>query len=297
MFVQLGFIILLGQQPDQCYDAVTPNDMSSSTICAFTGAFVAFGLMTSVTWIMVRAIYMHLLICWTVNPNRYLNWGANIIAWALVVIFTTAVHIPVCRFGSGDTVTSTLAAPFRHFEVGCSLSGRSHWCCSSFVYCAKVYITFSLISKNVSSQNSTTPSTSTTNSKLARARAARSTALHVTAALGLHWRFLAIIAFSMMTTVIVCTIFSIADAHAEHMPFGNVDPLQVQKYQPKNSSLNCTTDELTSPFRQPEANVMAAFFVLGFFSIEILTLLWRNEIITGWMDVAKGCRGGEAGEG
>lgn len=37
MLLELGFIIPLARQPQQCYNAITPNDMYSSTTCAFSG--------------------------------------------------------------------------------------------------------------------------------------------------------------------------------------------------------------------------------------------------------------------
>ena len=48
--LELGFIIPLAAQPDQCYNGITPNDMFSSNVCAVSGAFAAFGGMALVTW-------------------------------------------------------------------------------------------------------------------------------------------------------------------------------------------------------------------------------------------------------
>jgi hypothetical protein len=48
--LELGFIIPLAAQPDQCYDGITPNDMFSSPVCAVSGAFAVFGGMGLVTW-------------------------------------------------------------------------------------------------------------------------------------------------------------------------------------------------------------------------------------------------------
>lgn len=48
--LELGFIIPLAIQPDQCHNAITPNDMYTSTPCAVSGAFAVFGLMSLVTW-------------------------------------------------------------------------------------------------------------------------------------------------------------------------------------------------------------------------------------------------------
>lgn len=48
--MQLGFIIPLAANPDQCYDAITPNDMYSDLTCAFSGAILLFGGFAATTW-------------------------------------------------------------------------------------------------------------------------------------------------------------------------------------------------------------------------------------------------------
>ena len=48
--MQLGFIIPLAANPEQCHDAITPNDMYSDLTCAFSGAFLLFGGFAATTW-------------------------------------------------------------------------------------------------------------------------------------------------------------------------------------------------------------------------------------------------------
>lgn len=47
---QLGFVIPLGAQPEQCYNEITPNDMYSSLTCAFSGAFLIAGGLSMGVW-------------------------------------------------------------------------------------------------------------------------------------------------------------------------------------------------------------------------------------------------------
>lgn len=47
---KLGFIIPLGSQPDQCHDAITPNDMYSDITCAFSGACLLVGGFAAISW-------------------------------------------------------------------------------------------------------------------------------------------------------------------------------------------------------------------------------------------------------
>ena len=51
---KLGFIIPLGANPNQCFNAITPNDMYSSKTCALSGAFVLGGGWCAVMWVLER---------------------------------------------------------------------------------------------------------------------------------------------------------------------------------------------------------------------------------------------------
>jgi hypothetical protein len=63
IMMELGFTIPFASQPEQCYDAITPNDMYTSLTCAFSGAFLISGGLSMATWIFIRALSMHLQIC------------------------------------------------------------------------------------------------------------------------------------------------------------------------------------------------------------------------------------------
>lgn len=52
LFLNLGFIVPLGAQPKQCYNAITPNDMYSSKTCAWSGAFIVAGGLSGAVWSM-----------------------------------------------------------------------------------------------------------------------------------------------------------------------------------------------------------------------------------------------------
>jgi hypothetical protein len=62
----LGFVIPLGAKPEQCANAITPNGMESSTTCALSGAFLLAGGWCGIMWVFMRALALHLQICWQV---------------------------------------------------------------------------------------------------------------------------------------------------------------------------------------------------------------------------------------
>jgi uncharacterized BrkB/YihY/UPF0761 family membrane protein len=100
---QLGFVIPLGGQPDQCYDEITPNDMYSNLTCAFSGAFLISGGMSMAVWIFIRALSMHLQICWDVTPGKKFFYWAQGLGWSVAAtFFTITITITGVSFRFGD---------------------------------------------------------------------------------------------------------------------------------------------------------------------------------------------------
>jgi uncharacterized BrkB/YihY/UPF0761 family membrane protein len=103
MFMALGFVIPFGAQPEQCYDEITPNDMYSSLTCAFSGAFLISGGLSIAVWIFIRALSMHLQICWDVTPGRKFFYWAQGLGWTVAAaFFTTTITITGVSFRFGD---------------------------------------------------------------------------------------------------------------------------------------------------------------------------------------------------
>lgn len=66
----MGFIIPLAAKPQQCADAITPNDMGSSRVCGLSGAFLIAGGWGAVLWVFLRALSLHVQICWQVAVGK-----------------------------------------------------------------------------------------------------------------------------------------------------------------------------------------------------------------------------------
>ena len=99
-------------KPDQCFNDITPNDMSSNGSCAASGAFLLFGGWAVVFWVFLRALSLHLQICWEVIPgNTYFyaslvsGWGIPAIGLALTMSLTGVSY----RFGDVCHVNHKLA--------------------------------------------------------------------------------------------------------------------------------------------------------------------------------------------
>jgi len=103
ILVDLGFIVTLGSQPDQCYNPITPNDMHTSAPCAWSGAFVIAGGLASVFWVFIRALSMHIQICWDITPGRKFFYYSQVIGWvipAALMAATIVVGGVSFRFGA-----------------------------------------------------------------------------------------------------------------------------------------------------------------------------------------------------
>lgn len=84
--LQLGFIVPLAANPDQCADAITPNDMHSSRICAVSGTFILAGGLAGVMWVFMRALFLHLQICWQRSLGNGFMYGALAAGWGIPAV-------------------------------------------------------------------------------------------------------------------------------------------------------------------------------------------------------------------
>ncbi|EOD51064.1 putative g-protein coupled receptor, g-protein-coupled [Neofusicoccum parvum UCRNP2] len=69
-FFSIPFVIPLGTEPSMCHDKITPNGQGSDLSCAWTGALLLLGAMGSALWILFRALWLHLRVCWEIDPGR-----------------------------------------------------------------------------------------------------------------------------------------------------------------------------------------------------------------------------------
>lgn len=83
---QLGFIVPLAGKPEQCYNEITPHGQDTSSICAVSGAFLLFGGWGGVMWIFLRALSLHLQICWQLVVGRNYMWFSQAVGWGIPII-------------------------------------------------------------------------------------------------------------------------------------------------------------------------------------------------------------------
>lgn len=278
MVLEMGFIIPLARQPVQCYDAITPNNQSSNFTCAFSGDCVALGLIFFTTWVTVRAILMHLQICWSYTPLAMTNIIATAVAGSISIGLTAATiaHSGVSyRFGGYCHVNVGSLATFWGFILGfCGIALLLQ--VATFGFVIRIYMTSAWQTRNDPSSRSVSVVSST------RTQQARATARRVREALVLQWRSLAIVAVAILTTVFVCVVFIFFDDRMTQEAFSDVD-----KLIPWIICLISTQDksrcyQYTGAIIVSEELAVTTLFILAFVGIETFLLLFRFEILIAW---------------
>ncbi|KAM3423785.1 hypothetical protein BST61_g1189 [Cercospora zeina] len=278
VILELGFIVPLARQPDQCFDPVTPHGQSSDLTCAFSGAFLAFGLMFYVVWVLIRSLFMHVQVCWNRIPDRISYIAANVAAFSITISLTTATlaHSGVSyRFGGYCHINVRSLATYWGWLFGfggtaCVLQ------IATMIYCIKVYLSSAWNKRNDPSNKSASIISSS------RTQSARAKARRVRQVLILQWRSVTLAFLAVFTTAFVCVVFMIYDNELTVKAFDNVDKLIpwilcLIETQDKDQCI-----QLTSPFIIPEKLVVATLFILSFVGIEAFILLCRWEIFGGW---------------
>ncbi|GIZ46075.1 hypothetical protein CKM354_000921400 [Cercospora kikuchii] len=283
LILELGFIVPLARQPEQCFDPVTPNGQGSDLTCAFSGAFLAFGLLFYVVWILIRSLFMHVQVCWNRTPDKISYIAANVAAFSITISLTTATlaHTGVSyRFGGYCHINVRSLATYWGWLFGfggtaCVLQ------IATMIYCIKVYMSSAWNKRNdPSTKSASIVSSSRTQSARAKARRVRQVLL-------LQWRSITLAFLAVFTTAFVCVVFMIYDNELTIEAFDNVDKLIpwllcLIETQEKEQCL-----QLTSPFIISENLAVATLFILSFVGIEAFFLLCRWEIFGAWWSLIR----------
>jgi hypothetical protein len=189
----LAFLLPAAGDPDQCFNEITPNDMKSSGMCAASGAFLLFGGWGAVIWVFLRALSLHLQICWEMVPGNRFFLGSLVFGWLIPVIglaIALALTGVSFRFGSVCHINHKLAlqdfwGPLLAFAaIGMVLQFIT------LGYCIHVYI------KSLMDDKSTTTNTSSNMQSYTGSvatRSARQTFRRVKRVVELQWRGAAIV--------------------------------------------------------------------------------------------------------
>lgn len=284
MQVQLGFIIPFGSQPDQCYDEITPNDMYTSLTCAFSGAFIIAGGFSITVWIFIRALSMHLQICWDVMPGKRFFYGAQALGWGVcAILFTVTITFTGVSFRFGDAChvnsTHSMADFWGPLLTIAGLATLTQL--ATFAYCINVYL------RNMWSDDKTETQSSAglpSYSSSMRTRSARAVYRRVRKVIWLQWRGILIVIFILVDVIFFSIVFVFLDASARHLhdDVKQSLPWLYCLIQHPNERELCF--DLAQKDFVNQSTVTAVLLLLSLGGIQVFFLLTRISIFPAWID-------------
>lgn len=286
MMIAIGFVIPLGSNPDQCYNEITPNDMYSSTTCAWSGAFIVAGGLSADMWIFIRALSMNLQICWDIVPGRKFFYISQGLGWGIPAILFTATM----------TVTGVSFRFGRECDVNHQDAMKDFWGpligfagaagilqITTFAYCIRVYL------KNLFSDQ---PPTSTTGSSSAlpsyigstRTQSARAVWRRLKKVLWLQWRGICIVTIILVDVIFFAIVFVWLDKLQSSVKddFHKIEPwLECLVFNPDNKEA-CLDYVDSWLVNQP--TVVAVLLLLSLAGMQVFLFLTRPSVFPAWLD-------------
>lgn len=206
---KLGFIIPLAGKPDECFNEITPHGMDTSAVCATSGAFLLGGGWAGVMWIFLRALSLHLQICWQIVVGRSYMWFAQILGWGIpiigLVVLLTLSGVSF-RFGATCHINheNSLADFWIPLLVFAGLTMIIQF--TTFGYCIKVYLA-SLTDSSATTEGSGLPSYTASIRTMTPRQAYR----RVRRVIQLQWRGIVIVLVIVADVIFFSIVFVFQD--------------------------------------------------------------------------------------
>ncbi|KAI0136554.1 hypothetical protein BJ170DRAFT_17269 [Xylariales sp. AK1849] len=281
-FMNLGFIIPLAAKPQECYDEITPNGMSSSAVCAASGSFLLLGGWGGVMWVFLRALSLHLQICWQMVVGRSFMWLSQALGWGIPAIGLTVLLVfsgVSFRFGQTCHINhqNSLADFWIPLLVFAGLTVIIQF--ATFGYCIKVYLA-SLSDSSASTEGSGLP----TYSSSIRTMTPRQAYRRVRRVIQLQWRGIVIVLIIICDVVFFALVFVFLDNTVESV---KTDPSKglpwVECLLGNNGNKNACLGE-AGKLVVNLPTVIAVLILLAMNGIWLVFLLGRWSMVTGWID-------------
>lgn len=199
----------MAARPEQCFDTITPHGMESSSVCGAAGALLLLGGWAGVMWVFLRALSLHLQICWQVVVGQSFMWASQAAGWGVpVVAVVIALVLSGVSFRFGATChinhRNSLADFWIPLLVFAGLTVVIQF--ATFGYCLKVYLA-SLADNSTTTEGSGLPSY--TNS--VRTMTPRQAYRRVKRVIQLQWRGIAAVLIIIADVIFFSVIFVFQD--------------------------------------------------------------------------------------
>ncbi|KAK0746292.1 hypothetical protein B0T18DRAFT_148678 [Schizothecium vesticola] len=284
--MSLGFVVPLAAQPEECFDTITPHSMQSNSVCAASGTFLILGGWAGVLWVFLRAVSLHLQICWQVVVGRNFMWFSQAVGWGIPILgVSMAIVFSGFSFRFGSTChinhKNSLADLWIPLLVFAGMTIIIQF--ATFGYCIKVYLA-SLADNTASTENSGLPSYTNSIRTMTPKQAYR----RVRRVIELQWRGIAIVLIIITDVIFFSVVFVFQDNTVETVRMHPENALGWVRCLMANGGdkVPCLpqADQLVVNIR----TVGAVLFLLGMNGIWLALLLGRWAMVTGWRDLLVG---------
>jgi hypothetical protein len=285
--LQIAFIIPLGAKPEQCYNAITPNDMHSDLSCAFSGSLLLFGGWMVVIWSFIRTLAFHLQVCWEVVLGPKFMWIAFVSGFGIpaiglaVMLVLTGVSF---RFGEICHINVTNSLYDYWIPVMIFAAASLFFQLSTMIYCIHIYLR-SLFDKSAASSTGSSGLPSYTSS--VRTVTARQAYRRVRRVLQLQWRGVALVSIIIANVIFFAVVFINLD-NAVAPTARNVKtatPWLVCLATTGGDRASCRTyAEAIGP---NEATLLAVVILLSLVGFWNFILFARPSMFVGWLDFCR----------
>lgn len=187
--------------------------MRTSATCAASGFFLILGGWAGVLWVFLRALSLHLQICWQLVVGRNFMWFSQAVGWgipAIGVIIAFILSGVSFRFGQTCHINhkNSLADLWIPLLVFSGLTILIQL--ATFGYCIKVYLA-SLSDNSASTEGSNMPSYTNSIRTMTPKQAYR----RVRRVIALQWRGIAIVLIIIADVIFFSIVFVFQDNTVE----------------------------------------------------------------------------------
>ncbi|KAJ5619501.1 hypothetical protein N7510_003485 [Penicillium lagena] len=285
--MEIAFIIPLGAKPDQCHNAITPNDMYSDLSCAFSGSFLLFGGWLVIMWSFIRTVAFHLQVCWEVVLGPKFMWGAFLCGFGIpgamitVMLILTGVSFrfgEICHINVQNGVQDYWA-PIMAFAVASLVLQVT-----TMAYCIHIYVRSLFDNSNNNSSTNNSSGLPSYNASV-RTVTARQAYRRIRRVLQLQWRGVALVLIIIGNVFFFAIVFIKLDNAVEPNAtnFAIAEPWLTCLALSGGDKTFCQS--MASEIGPNEATLLAVVILLSLVGIWNFVLYARPSMFAGWMDL------------
>ncbi|KAJ5470765.1 hypothetical protein N7530_008122 [Penicillium desertorum] len=281
----LAFIIPLGAKPDQCHNAITPNDMRSDLSCAFSGSLLLFGGWLVVIWSFIRTMAFHLQVCWEKVLGPKFMWAAFVCGFGIPAIGLTVMLILTgvsFRFGDICHINVNNGLYDYWIPVMVFAVAALFFQLSTMIYCIHIYLR-SLFDKSASTSGSSGANLPSYTASIGTVTA-RQAYRRVRRVLKLQWRGIALTSIILGNVIFFAVVFINLDnavaPTAENIKTAGPWLMCLAETDDKN-----LCRDYASAIGPNEATLLAVVFLLSLVGFWNFILFARPSMFAGWLDL------------